>query len=82
MGNGSASARAVGEPEGRYANFFKVGHNAFEFLVDFGQLFPGTHEGHLHTRIVTSPVYVKELLETLKEAVDRYELTFGPIDRM
>lgn len=31
-----------GELEGRYANTFKVGHNAFEFLVDFGQVDPET----------------------------------------
>ncbi len=25
------------ELEGRYANSFKVGQNAFEFIIDFGQ---------------------------------------------
>ena len=25
------------ELEGRYANAFKVGQNAFEFVIDFGQ---------------------------------------------
>jgi len=29
---------ATGELEGRYANYFQVGHNAVEFVLDFGQL--------------------------------------------
>jgi hypothetical protein len=29
--------------EGRYAKFFQVGHNAFEFLLAFGQLDRGIH---------------------------------------
>jgi hypothetical protein len=68
-----------GRPEGRYSNYFKVGHNAFEFLVDFGQFYSESKEAHLHTRIITSPAYVKSLLETLRESVERYEQTFGAI---
>lgn len=66
-------------PEGRYANYFKIGHNAFEFLLDFGQLYPGNGEPQLHTRIITSPVYAKALLETLRDSIDRYEHAFGII---
>jgi hypothetical protein len=25
--------------EGEYANYFKVGYNAFEFILDFGQFY-------------------------------------------
>jgi hypothetical protein len=28
-------------PEGRYANYFQIGHNAFEFIIDFGQGYEG-----------------------------------------
>ena len=65
--------------EGRYSNYFKVGHNAFEFVLDFGQLYPENGDAHLHTRIITSPIYVKNLLETLRESVGSYEQKFGPI---
>ncbi len=65
--------------EGRYANYFKVGHNAFEFLLDFGQYYQGADRGHLHTRIITNPSYAKALLETLHEAISQYETTFGQI---
>ena len=45
------------KPEGRYANYFKIGHNAFEFVLDFGQLYPENGQEQIHTRIITSPIY-------------------------
>jgi hypothetical protein len=63
--------------EGRYSNYFKVGHNAFEFVVDFGQFYSESKEAHIHTRIITSPVYIKSLLETLRECIEGYEEKFG-----
>ena len=65
--------------EGRYANYFKIGHNAFEFLLDFGQAYAETNEERLHTRIITSPNYAKALMETLRKSIDQYERTFGTI---
>lgn len=70
-----------GSLEGRYANYFKVGHNAFEFLLDCGQFYPESKEARLHTRIITSPIYAKALLELLRESIDRYEQTFGPFQK-
>jgi len=55
--------------EGKYANYFKVGHNAFEFVIDFGQYYPGTDQAELYTRIITSPAYAKTLIETLRESI-------------
>jgi hypothetical protein len=65
--------------EGKYANYFKVGHNAFEFIVDFGQLFAEASQEKVHTRIITSPTYARELLEVLRDSVQKYERTFGEI---
>jgi len=65
--------------EGRYANYFKVGHNYFEFVLDFGQFYPEGKEEQLHTRIITSPIYAKAVLETLRESVELYERTCGVI---
>ena len=66
--------------QGRYANYFKVGHNAFEFVVDLGQYYDGDDENlQMHTRIVTSPVYAKRLLTTLQEAIVQHEAKFGRI---
>ena len=65
--------------EGRYANWFQIGHNAFEFLLDFGQHFPETSEMHPHTRIITSPTYAKALFELLQTSIEQYEESHGPI---
>ncbi len=65
--------------EGKYANYFQVGQNAFEFLVDFGQFYSDGRREHFHTRIVTSPLYAKELLRVLHEAIEQHEKSFGPI---
>jgi len=71
--------QANGRPEGRYANYFEVGHNAFEFVLDFGQFFPSMGMPQFHTRIITSPAHAWAMLVTLQEAVERYQRTFGPI---
>ncbi len=71
--------KQAGQIEGRYANFFQVGHTAFEFLIDFGQLYPDVRGEQFHTRIVTSPTYAKELLRLLRESIEQYERTYGQI---
>lgn len=64
--------------EGRYANFFQVGHNAFEFVLEFGQAnLPD--RGRYHTRIVTSPAYARAFLAILRSSIVQYEQAFGPI---
>jgi hypothetical protein len=68
------------ELEGRYANYFKVGYNAFEFVIDFGQHYTEGKGAQLHTRIVTGPGYAKELLHFLQDCIDRYESDFGFIN--
>jgi hypothetical protein len=64
--------------EGRYANYFIIGHNAVEFLLDFGQMYRDQDE-RVHSRIVTSPSYAKELLRVLSQSVECYEKQFGEI---
>jgi len=66
------------EPEtvGRYANFLVVGHNAFEFVMDFGQLYQGNEEPVMHTRLITTPAYAKAMLDTLRSSIEQFELTY------
>ena len=59
--------------EGRYANCFNSGFNAFEFVFEFGQYFPGAGDPHWHTRVITSPPYAKALFETIRESLTQYE---------
>jgi uncharacterized protein DUF3467 len=77
--NGQEYPSAAHDLEGRYANYFKVGYNAFEFLLDFGQYYNEGENAQLHTRIITSPIYAKSLLEFLGDCIDRYEQQFGRI---
>jgi hypothetical protein len=79
MSGKSKDMQDSGQPNGRYANYFKVGHNAFEFLFDFGQIHTEGRPAPLHTRIITTPAYAKTLLALLQESVDQHEQNFGVI---
>jgi hypothetical protein len=70
---------AGNEAEARYANYFHVGHNAFEVMLEFGQHYEGASQPRMHTRIVAAPVYAKALLGLLDAAIAEYEKAFGPI---
>jgi hypothetical protein len=61
--------------EGRYANYFKVGFNAQEVVIDFGQ-HHGEEEALMHSRIVICSTYLHTLVKMLEET-DR-ELTADP----
>ena len=65
--------------EGRYANYFKVGHNSAEFVLDFGQAYGESGEAQIHSRIVMSPVHSKILRQVLRDSILAYEEQFGVI---
>jgi hypothetical protein len=71
----------VDEPvaQGEYANFLSILHNPTEFVLDFGRLVPGSPEVRVKSRILTTPFHARRFLETLKQNVDMYEKSFGPI---
>jgi hypothetical protein len=73
-------AKARPALEGRYSNYFKVGHNDSEVLIDFGQVFHDGEDVDFHTRIVTNPMYAKALCQLLLSTIDGYEQSYGPID--
>jgi len=66
-----------------YVNYFEVGHNPFEFLIDLGQYHPGPPEsdGHvaIHTRIAIAPTFAKMLSSLLARAVEEHETQHGQI---
>ena len=67
------------DTNGRYANYFEVGHTAFEFVLDFGEAYQGTEASPCHTRIVTSPVYMVALVDVLKKSLAEFQSEFGTI---
>jgi hypothetical protein len=66
-------------PLARYSNYFEVGHNPYEFLIDFGQYQPEAEGVLLHTRIAVGPTHAKLLATTLSRAVALHEAENGPI---
>ena len=64
---------------GTYANFASIVHNFAEFIIDFGRIVPGRDEVQVVSRVVMTPVHVKQLLRALTENVAIYERNFGLI---
>lgn len=65
--------------EGRYANYFEIGHNAFEFLLDLGQLGLETEPARIYLRVITSPAGARRFCQLLNDALNQYRESFGPI---
>jgi hypothetical protein len=65
--------------EVRYVNYFNVGYNAFEVVVEFGQSYEDQVEPLWLTRMVTTPAYAKRLLLLLDDSLHGYEQRFGTI---
>ena len=65
--------------EGTYVNFLSVLHNQAEFVMDFGRIVPGKPEVKIMARLLTNPIALKQIVQTLAENLDRYERTFGPV---
>ena len=65
--------------EGTYVNFLSVFHNQAEFVMDFGRIVPGRPEVNIMSRLMTNPIALKQIVQTLSENLERYERTFGPI---
>ena len=59
--------------EARYANYFEIGHNSVEFIFNFGQSYDSDEGSSVHTRIITSPIYAKDLLDTLQRTFAEYK---------
>jgi hypothetical protein len=66
-----------------YVNYFEIGQNPYEFLIELGQYRPGlsSEEGSIiiHTRIATAPSYARLLSQLLDRAVCEHEAVHGPI---
>ena len=71
-----------GQIEGRYANYFTIGFDRDEFLLDFGQSFSEEATLAAYVRIITTPGYAQILQRMLGESLLEYEKEFGPIRRV
>lgn len=79
MANDKTGSMRQGAPLASYANYFEIGHNAAEFLLDVGQIEPATGDVRLSQRIALSPTHAKLLAWLLGNSIDEFERNHGPI---
>ena len=77
MHAGNSASKRERKIDRLYANYFKVGYNAFEFVIDFGQQYSDNDDIEFSVRIITSPVFAKDLADVLKDSISQYEKTHG-----
>jgi hypothetical protein len=65
--------------QGRYANSFRIGFNALEFMIDFAQSSTNHQVAEVHTRIIMNPAYSHVLLRLLTRSIEQYEQSHGQI---
>ncbi len=74
---------AIGSQASLYVNYFELGHNPYEFLIDLGQYRPAiSQQGGsvtIHTMVAISPPYAKLLAQLLTAAVHEHESEHGKI---
>ncbi len=70
----------TGTPSQRpYVNYFQIGHNAMEVVLECGQYYAGDEQALIVSQVITSPYYAKRLLKLLHDALKQYEEEFGSI---
>lgn len=65
--------------EGQYVNLAMIAHSNSEFVIDFIKMMPGVPKAKVKSRIVITPEHAKRLLIALKDNIDKFEKTFGPV---
>ena len=64
-------------PIGRYMNVFRIGFNAFEVVIEFGERFDEGAPVAMHTRVITNPILARALVDSLTEALSNYDSTYS-----
>lgn len=66
---------------GHYANLAMIAHSPTEFCMDFIAVAPNMPQARVQSRIIMAPENAKQLLFALRENIERFENTFGVIER-
>ena len=77
MGPDDVDRSSMGE--GRYANYAEIGHNAYEFVFDFGQVWLDADPARVYLRVITTPETAQRLYGALDHALSAYRKDFGDI---
>lgn len=65
--------------QGEYINFANIIHSPSEFVIDLGRIMPGRQDVKIYSRVITTPLHAKQLLEALAHNISMYESKFGEI---
>src|SRR5437773_9655061 len=65
--------------QGQYINFANIIHSPSEFVIDLGRVVPGRPDVKIYSRVITTPLHAKQLLEALAHNIGLYESKFGEI---
>ena len=65
--------------QGEYINFANIIHSPSEFVIDLGRVVPGRPDVKIYSRVITTPLHAKQLLEALAHNISLYESKFGEI---
>jgi len=66
---------------GHYSNLAVISHSANEFFMDFIAVSPNMPQARVQTRVIMTPENAKTLVSALQDNINRYEQTFGTIQR-
>lgn len=64
--------------KGQYANMMMVNHNKQEVVLDFIAFLPPLAQ--VVSRVITSPVHLKQIIKALTENLEKYESNFGKVE--
>ncbi len=66
---------------GHYSNLAVISHSSNEVFIDFITVAPNMPQAKVQSRIIMTPENAKNLLFALRDNVQKYEKTFGEIER-
>ena len=66
---------------GHYSNLAAISHTPGEFFIEFINYSPNMPQARVQSRIIMNPENAKNLLFALRDNIQKYEKTFGDIER-
>ncbi|HKO57735.1 MAG TPA: DUF3467 domain-containing protein [Thermoanaerobaculia bacterium] len=65
--------------QGEYVNFANIIHSPSEFIIDLGRVMPGKTDVKIFSRVITTPLHAKQLVQALAQNIALFEQKFGEI---
>lgn len=65
--------------QGEYVNFANIIHSQSEFIIDLGRVMPGRTDVKIFSRVITTPLHAKQLVQALAQNITIFEQKFGEI---